>query len=75
MPSSLRKSFAQKIERMAAGLAPGSVPAEPPRFAVAKGLSGGDARPPRQDHRPAVEIDSLVIAAQRMVGADAPPQR
>jgi hypothetical protein len=35
----LRKSLVQKIKRISAGLAPGSVPAEPPRFAVAKCLS------------------------------------
>jgi hypothetical protein len=55
-----------------AGLAPGSVPAETPCFGVAKRLSGGDAQSPRQNDRPTVKIDSLVIAAQRMIGADAP---
>ena len=55
----LRKSVAQKIERIPAGLAPRSVPSEPARFAVTKGLPGGDARAPWQDHRSAVEIDLL----------------
>ena len=71
----LHKSLTQKIERMAAGLAPASVPAEAPRFAVAKRLSSGDPRPPGRNDRPAVKIDSLVIASQRMIGADAPPKR
>ncbi len=69
------KPLVQKIERMPAGLAPWSVPSKSTGFAVAKGLPGGDARPLRQDHRSAVEVDRLVVAAEHVTGADAPPKR
>jgi hypothetical protein len=69
------KSLAQKIERMLAGLAPRSVPSEPPCLAVAECLSGCHTQPPRRDHWPPVKINPFVVAATRIIGPYAPPQR
>ena len=69
----LRKSFAQKIERMLACFAPWPVPSEPPGFVETECLPGRNSNASGQRDRPSIKIDSLMKASRNVIRAYVPP--